>query len=96
MRTTLWPLLQVDLLHTVRRVTQYLVLLMLVMIAIGSTWQSHSDTLDLQKADKAVRVHNSCWRTIRTLLVLIVYGRPSIKLGLLDYQRRRWLWTVLL
>ena len=84
--------LKMDLLHTVSRVTEHRVSLFVLMVGAVS-WKCHCDALDLQKPDEAVWIYDPCrhW----ALLVLIVHSGASIKLGLLDNERR-WLWTVLL
>ena len=69
-RTALWSLLQVNLLHTVRRVTHHKLLLSLLVmtaaIVVGTSgpWQSHGDSLNLQEADKAVGIHDSLTPTL--------------------------------
>jgi hypothetical protein len=67
-----------NLLDTISRVTKHLLtlfMLMVVAVSIGS-WKSHSHTLNLQEADKAVRIDNSGGH--RALLKLIIYCRASI------------------
>ena len=99
--TALRSLLQVYLLHTVRRVTHHKLLLSLllmtapVVVSTSGPWQSHGDSLNLQEADKAVGVHESLTPTldysssILLLFVLIGDGRACVELGLLDHQRGR-------
>jgi hypothetical protein len=100
-RTALWSLLQVNLLHTVRRVTHHKLLLSLLVmtaaIVVGTSgpWQSHGDSLNLQEADKAVGIHDSLTPTldycsaILLLFVLIGDGGACVELGLLDHKRGR-------
>jgi hypothetical protein len=92
-RTTLWPLLQMDLLHTVSRVTEQKLLIVLLMVIavliIGcAPWQSHGDPLDLQETYKAIGVHDpGSTRVIANLLKLVIDGRACVELGLLNYHR---------
>ncbi len=82
-----------DLLHTVSRVTEQKLLIILLMVIavliIGcAPGQSHGDPLDLQETYKAIGVHDpGSTRVIANLLKLVIDGRACVELGLLNYHR---------
>jgi len=82
-----------DLLHTVSRVTEQKLLIVLLMVIavliIGcAPGQSHGDPLDLQETYKAIGVHDpGSTRVVTDLLKLVIDGRACVELGLLNYHR---------